>query len=106
MTSLSQAQYLKLLDARVKQPESFPKALINRQRRKLVGEDRKLLIVAADHTARGILAAGKDEFAIADRYSLLNRLVRSLSNPLVDGVLASADIIEELAWLGALESKL
>jgi len=106
VTSLSQAQYLKLLDARVKQPESFPKALINRQRRKLVGEDRKLLIVAADHTARGILAAGKDEFAIADRYSLLDRLVRSLSNPLVDGVLASADIIEELAWLGALESKL
>ncbi len=105
MTSLSKSQYQNLLEARVAHPDSFTKALTSRKRRKLVGKDRKLLIVAADHTARGILAAGTDEFAIADRYSLLNRLVQSLSNPLVDGVLASADIIEELAWLGALESK-
>ncbi len=105
MTSLSKSQYQNLLAARVAHPDSFTKALTSRKKRKLVGKDGKLLIVAADHTARGILAAGKDEFAIADRYSLLNRLVQSLSNPLVDGVLASADIIEELAWLGALESK-
>ena len=105
MTSLSKSQYQNLLAARVAHPDSFTKALTSRRKRKLVGKDGKLLIVAADHTARGILAAGKDEFAIADRYSLLNRLVQSLSNPLVDGVLASADIIEELAWLGALESK-
>ena len=105
MISLSKSQYQNLLAARVAHPDSFTKALTSRKKRKLVGKDGKLLIVAADHTARGILAAGKDEFAIADRYSLLNRLVQSLSNPLVDGVLASADIIEELAWLGALESK-
>jgi len=105
VTSLSKSQYQNLLEARVAHPDSFTKALKSRKRRKLVGKDGKLLIVAADHTARGILAAGTDEFAIADRYSLLNRLVQSLSNPLVDGVLASADIIEELAWLGTLESK-
>jgi len=33
-------------------------------------------------------------------------LVRVLSSPDVDGVLGSADVLEELAWLGALENKL
>ena len=106
MASLNRTQYEKVLEARVRDPQSFVRAVSNRKRRKLIGKDGRLLIVAADHTARGILAAGKDEFAIADRYSLLDRLMRSLSNPLVDGLLASADIVEELAWLGALESKL
>ena len=106
MSTLDRSQYQKLLEARVRDPQSFVKAVSNRKRRKLIGNDGRLLIVAADHTARGILAAGKNEFAIADRYSLLDRLMRSLSNPLVDGLLASADIVEELAWLGALESKL
>ena len=106
MSSLNRSQYQKLLEARVRDPQSFVTAVSNRKRRKLIGKDGRLLIVAADHTARGILAAGKNEFAIADRYSLLDRLMRSLSNPLVDGLLASADIVEELSWLGALESKL
>ena len=106
MSVLDQKQYKELLDARVRDPQSFVNAVSNRKRRKLIGKDGRLLIVAADHTARGIIAAGNNPFAIADRYSLLNRLTRSLSNPLVDGLLASADIVEELAWLGALETKL
>jgi hypothetical protein len=103
---LTNEKYKSLIDARLRHPESFKKALVNRRRRKMIGKDGRLLIVAADHTARGIIAASNDPFAIANRKSLLDRLMRSLSNPLVDGVLASADIIEELAWLGALESKL
>ena len=107
MTSaLTDKQYNELIQARLKSPESFKKALISRKRRKLVGNDGRLLIVAADHTARGIISAGSEKYIIANRRLLLDRLVRSLSNPNVDGVLASADIVEELAWLGALESKL
>ncbi|MFM8722623.1 MAG: hypothetical protein ACKOEJ_07915 [Acidimicrobiaceae bacterium] len=107
MTStLTDKQYNELIQARLKSPESFKKALVSRKRRKLVGNDGRLLIVAADHTARGIISAGSEKYIIANRRLLLDRLVRSLSNPNVDGVLASADIVEELAWLGALESKL
>ncbi len=107
MTSaLTDKQYNELIQARLKSPESFKKALVSRKRRKLVGKDGRLLIVAADHTARGIISAGSEKYIIANRRLLLDRLVRSLSNPNVDGVLASADIVEELAWLGALESKL
>ncbi len=106
MNGLAAATYQSLLDARVTEPESFVSSLRNRARRPLLMTDRRLLIVAADHTARGILAAGDDPFAIANRRSLLDRLVRALAHDRVDGVLASADILEELAWLGSLESKL
>ena len=105
-SSLTDKQYNELIQARLKSPESFKKALVNRKRRKLIGKDGRLLIVAADHTARGIISAGNEKYIIANRRLLLDRLLRSLSNPNVDGVLASADIVEELAWLGALESKL
>ena len=104
--ALTDKQYNELIQARLKSPESFKKALVSRKRRKMVGKDGRLLIVAADHTARGIISAGSEKYVIANRRLLLDRLVRSLSNPNVDGVLASADIVEELAWLGALESKL
>jgi hypothetical protein len=64
------------------------------------------MLLAADHTARGMLAVGSDKLAIADRYTLLDKLVRGLAVEGVDGVMASADILEELAWLGALEEKI
>ena len=43
----------------------------------VAGDDGRLLILAADHTARGMLAASGDPLAVADRYTLLDRLVRS-----------------------------
>jgi hypothetical protein len=42
---------------------------------------------------------------MADRGDLLDRLRLALSRPGVDGVLASADILEDLLLLGALEDK-
>ncbi len=44
--------------------------------------------------------------AAADRHSLLDRLVTGLADPRVDGVLGSADVLEELALLGALDGRL
>jgi hypothetical protein len=43
--------------------------------------------------------------AIANRRELLSRLVEALSRPGVDGVLGSADILEDLLLMGALEGK-
>lgn len=64
-----------------------------------------MFLVAADHTARGMLRSGAAPMAMADRRSLLDRLVTALANPDVDGVLGSPDVIEELLLLGALEGK-
>ena len=65
-----------------------------------------MFIVAADHTARGIISASSQQMAMADRFDLLERLIRSLNVPGVDGVLATADLVEELAYFGALDNKL
>jgi hypothetical protein len=64
------------------------------------------MIVACDHPARGSLAAAGNATAMASRTGLLDRLVIALSRPGVDGLLATADIAEDLLLLGALEDKL
>ena len=98
-------QWLELIQTRLHEPNEAAKVLKKRKRRKLL-TDSKLFIVAADHTARGMLAVGDDPFAMADRRKLLDALLIALANPRVDGVLASADVIDELALLGALDNKL
>ena len=103
--TLDRKRYLELIEARINNPASLQKALKNRARRSVAGKDGKLMLLAADHTARGIIAAGNNPTAIADRYALLDKLIRGLAIAGVDGVMASADILEELAWLGALEEK-
>lgn len=65
-----------------------------------------MLLLAADHTSRGKLAIGSDPMAAADRHSLLDRIVAGLADPRVDGVLGSADVLEDLALLGALDGRL
>jgi DhnA family fructose-bisphosphate aldolase class Ia len=104
--SLDRTKYQELLDARVFEPASITHALTSRTRRAKKTADGNLLILAADHTARGKISLGLDPISMSDRYTLLDRLTRCLELPEVDGVLASADILEELAFLGALNNKL
>jgi len=66
---------------------------------------RKLFLIAADHPARGVMGAGGDPRAMADRGDLLRRLKMALVHPDVDGLLATADIVDDLALLGALNEK-
>lgn len=70
------------------------------------GTNRRLLLIAADHPARGALAAGDDPMAMADRADLLGRIVTALSRPGVTGFLGTADVVEDLALLGALDGKM
>jgi hypothetical protein len=104
--TLSDKDFHAITDSRVREPARFRQALRSRRRRPLVGEDGRLLLLAADHTARGKLAIGSDPLAAADRRSLLERLLTGLADPRVDGVLGSADVLEELALLGALDGRL
>jgi hypothetical protein len=63
------------------------------------------MLVAADHPARGAFGVGNRPLAMGSRVDLLDRLVVALSRPGVDGLLACADIVEDLLLLGALEGK-
>ncbi|MDX3096553.1 deoxyribose-phosphate aldolase [Streptomyces sp. ME01-24h] len=94
-----------LVKVRTHHPEAIAEAAARRVRRPLVGDGGRLLIIAADHPARGAFAVGDREFAMANRVDLLERLCTALSRPGVDGVLGTADILEDLLLLGALEGK-
>ncbi|MFJ7044513.1 deoxyribose-phosphate aldolase [Streptomyces sp. NPDC101112] len=94
-----------LVSVRARHPEAVAEAAARRVRRPLVGDHGRLMIVAADHPARGALGVGGRPLAMADRADLLQRLCTALSRRGVDGVLATADILEDLLLLGVLENK-
>ncbi|WP_425563852.1 Cgl0159 family (beta/alpha)8-fold protein [Rhodoglobus aureus] len=100
------ADFARVRQVRAKDPSSIARYLESRSRRQLLLGDDRLLIIAADHPARGALAVGSDPMAMASRYDLLRRIVLALSRPGVDGVLGTPDILEDLAILGVLDGKL
>lgn len=94
-----------LVSVRAERPEAVAEAAARRARRPLLGAGGRLMIVAADHPARGALGVGGRRLAMAHRADLLERLCVALSRPGVDGVLGTADVLEDLLLLGALENK-
>ncbi|OQR65026.1 deoxyribose-phosphate aldolase [Streptomyces maremycinicus] len=102
MTTVDLSELVRL---RTERPEAIAEAAARRPRRPLVGDSGRLMIVAADHPARGALGVGGDRLAMANRAGLLERLCLALSRPGVDGVLATADILDDLLLLGALDGK-
>jgi len=100
---LTAGQVSHLTQTRSRHPEDIDARWAVRRRRPLVGADGRLLIVAADHPARGALGVRGDSQAMASRSELLGRLVEALGRPGVDGVLGTPDILEDLLLLGALE---
>jgi DhnA family fructose-bisphosphate aldolase class Ia len=94
-----------LTEIRARHPERINELLATRRRRDLLPADGRLMLVACDHPARGALSVRGQADAMADRNDLLTRLRTALSRPGVDGLLATADIVEDLLLLGALEDK-
>ena len=99
-------QYRAVLDVRTRRPDAIVEAAATRVRpASLFNEHGKLMVIAADHPARGALRAGPRPLAMADRVELLDRLCLALSRPGVNGVLGTPDIVEDLLVLGALDGK-
>jgi hypothetical protein len=103
--SLDDETYAALTETRVSAPHKIAEALAGRRRRSTLTQDGMLFIVAADHTARGMVGLYDDPLAMANRRSMLDRLLTVLEHPRVDGVLGSAEIIDDLALLGKLHDK-
>ena len=98
--------YAEVSHIRAFEPERIAHASRARRRREhLLPADGRLMVVAADHPARGANGVGDRPMAMASRTELLDRLRVALADPGVDGLLASADIVEDLTLLGALEGK-
>ena len=95
-----------LVRTRATDPGAIAAAAASRRRPdSLLGPTGRLMVIAADHTARGVLGAGTEPDAMADRARLLDRLCVALSRPEVNGVLGTADVLDDLLLLGALEDK-
>ena len=92
----------RLTRLRAADPDAVASALAKRKRGMLTFP-RKLFLIAADHPGRGVFAAAGDPHAMADRGELLRRVKMALTHPDVDGLLATADIVDDLALDGSLD---
>lgn len=100
-----EALIARLTKIRATDPTAIFEALKRRRRRPLLNGAGTVFLIAADHGARGVLAARGDPMAMADRGDLLRRLMMALRHPRVDGVLATPDLVDDLALLGALDDR-
>jgi hypothetical protein len=95
-----------IIAVRTSHPAAIAAAAAARERPGgLLGDHGRLMMIAADHPARGSLGAGDRPMAMADRADLLDRVCLALSRPGVNGVLGTPDVIEDLLILGALHGK-
>ncbi len=94
-----------ITDLRVTDPGLVARMWAGRRRRPLVGQDGRMLVVAADHPARGALGVRGDAMAMGSRSDLLERLATALSRPGVDGVLGTPDVLDDLLLMGVLDDK-
>lgn len=106
MSILDDSRYHELLRRRTESPALLEKLVTERPRRKLVEDDGNLMIIAFDHPARRIMGVGGDAHAMADRRDALERCIRALRRPGVDGILATPDVIDDLLLLGELDHKI
>lgn len=103
--TITDARWNALLETRATNPGAVAVALAARTRRQFLAPDGNTFIIAVDHPARRMVGIGDDAFAMADRRDLIERTTTALADPGVDGVMATPDVIDDLALLGALDGK-
>jgi hypothetical protein len=95
-----------IVHARTRQAQTAADRAATRVRpASLLNDLGRLMIIAADHPARGALRVGDRPTAMGNRVELLDRIALALSRPGVNGLLGTADIIEDLLLMGALDGK-
>lgn len=98
---LHDASWTRIVTHRVRRPNVVSARLQSRRRREHpVPIDGQLVLIAGNQTMDP-----RSGHAV-DRRELLDRLVEALSIETVDGVVASADLLEELTLLNVLERRL
>ena len=102
---ISDERWGELLETRALRPEAIASALRARTPRPMLADDGATFIIAIDHPARGMVGIGGQPFVMANRRDVLERTMVALADPGVDGVMATPDILDDLALLGALDGK-
>ncbi len=92
----------RITDVRIRRPQLILQEAARRKRRANLATDGRLVLVAGDHPARMLTAVGENPIAMGDRHQYLGRILRILTSPGVDGVIATTDVIEDLLIVNAL----
>ncbi len=98
-SNFSESDFQRIAEIRVNDPDLPLRQAALRRRRTRLTTDGRLVVLAADHPGRGVTQVGDDPVAMGDRLDYLRRIVRVLSQPGVDGIMSTADILEELLIL-------
>jgi hypothetical protein len=93
--------YESITDVRVDRPEMIFAEAERRRKRPRLALDGKLVILATDHPGRRVTSLGADRLAMADRYAYLARALRVLTTPGCDGIMGTADFMEDILIVSA-----
>jgi sugar phosphate isomerase/epimerase/DhnA family fructose-bisphosphate aldolase class Ia len=93
---LNEETFAEITDLRVRQPDLIREELAKRKRRETLAPDGRLVILAADHPARGVTRVGASPAAMGHRLDYLGRIVRVLAGSSIDGLMATSDLIDEV----------
>jgi DhnA family fructose-bisphosphate aldolase class Ia len=99
---LPRSWYDALVDLRLHHPRAAQEEAEVRIRRPITAPHGRLLILAADHPARMVTGVRADKVRMGDRWELLSRVLRVVTTPGVDGLMATPDVLEEVLMLGHL----
>ncbi len=86
----------RMTDLRLNRPQVVEEAAGRRKRRSTLTTNGRLVILAADHPARNVTGVGDAPIAMGDRWGLLGRILRVMTAPEADGLMATPDIMEEV----------
>lgn len=92
----------RLSDLRVRKPGLVEERMLKRKQRSTIAPNGKLVVLAADHPARMVTNVGDDPVAMGNRFDYLGRCARVLMASPVDGIMATADVIEDLVFLDSI----
>lgn len=99
---LSETLWDQLVNLRVEKQGLIHERLAQRQQREVLAPNGRLVILAADHPARMVTNVGQAPVAMGDRFDYLGRIARVLMISSVDGLMATADIFEDLVLVDSL----
>ncbi len=94
--------YDKVVDSRVRDPALPARVLAARARRRSLTKDGRLTLLAADHPARMVTQIRADPLGMGRRHELLSRVLRVIACSSFDGLLSTADVLDELCIIQGL----
>lgn len=99
---LTEETFAEITELRVRQPDLAREELAKRKRRDMLAPDGRLVILAADHPARGVTRVGSQAAGMGHRLDYLGRIVRVLTASGIDGLMATSDLIDEVVLVNYL----